>query len=862
METRTFEIELDGLIKMLAKHLYADPDVFLREMLQNAHDSIVGRSEREGEAAPGGRIQIDLSRTDRTISITDNGSGLTRLEIIDYLATIGRSGTNELRLDLEGRGRTVELIGQFGIGLLSAFVVASRVDVVTRSASDKGFRWRSDGGKEYFLEESSRDAIGTTVTLYLREEYAHYLDEGLIRRIVRRYADFIGIPIHLSGDEHPCNAIVAPWHRSHSSEMERKLKNLEFWTMRFLSEQPLHIFEVDEAFEWIESGPPGTARHGRVHGVLAITDLHIPGVNARGTVDLYIQRMFINAGNRDILPGWAKFIQGVVECNELAPNAARDNVVRNEVLSAVQAVLAKRITDELTGLSRDDRARFIEIMKWHRYHVLAMAVQVQHEDFFRAIADLVPLECGEDSATIPEYLANAPRRTDGMPIIYYITEVGSAAQYQLLSSARGIRVFDCATGFAQLFLERYVETWPGSAQLVRFDIAGADAVFTPVSGSDRIPFSKIEEAYRTLFPEAAFTLQISRFSPLEIPALLTEPGGSEHRREIDDMVSDPRVPNTYREVLKRFASSTPVQMTLHLNADNPVILRLSAQADLDDPVSHSALRSLYYNAMLLHTSGALRGETMQRIFGEQNRTIELMLAKAEENCDLRSALTVRETELAEARAEGSGGLTAYVSCFVALPFSDKRAANLYGALKAVLEDAPYCWQVVRADDTVEHPGLWENLRTKMIRAHCFVAIITGDNPNVMIEVGRMEALSRPILLLQYDSNARVPSDLAGRLYEVVPDSNAESIQRHIHEILERQEAFRAQHGNLFLSETLLTRGGLGDEVSRTLARAFSTCSRLLAADPAEVSAQLGIPVALVRAAQEITTNVVVRSEGR
>lgn len=862
METRTFEIELDGLIKLLAKNLYAEPDVFLREMLQNAHDSIVGRKVNDGAAAPAGRIAIDLSPADQTISITDNGSGMTREEIIKYLATIGKSGTNELRLDLEGRGRTVELIGQFGIGLLSAFIVASKVEVVTKSASDNAFQWKSDGGREYTIEESNRDTIGSTVTLYLRGEYEHYLDESLIRRIIRRYADFIGIPIHLDGDEQPCNAVIAPWRLSHSSEIERKIKNVEFLATRFLSEQPLHIFEVDEALEWTEPNRPGTVRHGHVHGILAITDMHIPDVNARGTVDLYSQRMFINAGNRDILPGWAKFIQGVIECSELTPNAARDNVVRNEVLSAVQAVLAKRITNELTTLSRDDRPRFIEIMKWHRYHVLAMAVQVQHEDFFRAIANLVPLECGEDSITIPEYLAIAPRRTDGMPIIYYITEVGSAAQYQLLSSARGIRVFDCATGFAELFLERYVETWPGMAQLVRFDIAGTDKVLTPVSGPDRIPFLRIEEEYRALFPDSSFTLQISRFSPSEIPVLLTEPGGSEHRRKIDDMASDPRVPNPYREILKRFASSTPLQMTLHLNADNPAIQRLSARPDLDDPVARSALGSLYFNAMLLHTSGALRADTMQRIFSEHNRTIEIMLTKADENSELRTALTVCETERDQAHTKGGAGLTAHVSCFVALSFSDKRAADLYAALKAVLEDAPYCWQVTRADDSVEHPGLWDNLRSKMSRAHCFVAIITGDNPNVMIEVGRMEALNRPILLMQHDSHAPVPSDLAGRLYEVVPDGDAESLRRHIHAILERQETFRAQRGDLFLSETLLLHGGLGDEVSRTLARAFPTCERLLAADPAEVSAQLALPVALVRAAQEITINVLARSEGR
>ncbi len=859
-ENRTFQIHLAGLIEILAKNLYSEPDVFLREMLQNAHDSIISRRERPESAAPDGRIRITCNQADATISIDDNGSGLTREEIIKYLATIGRSGTNDLRLDLEQRGRTVELIGQFGIGLLSAFIVAWRVDIITNSGSGPAFLWRCDGGHEYLIEEGHREDVGTTVILHLREQYKHYLQEEEIRRIVRRYADFIGIPIYLGSEQQPCNAIVAPWDLPHEREAMRTAALTEFWVKRFTTERPLHVFGVDEPITWHDSAT-GKTRVGRVRGVLGITDRHIPDVNVRGTVDLYIQRMFINASNRDVLPEWAKFIQGVVECNELTPNAARDNAIRNAALGAVESALGKRITAELEGLSRVDRARFVQIMRWHRYHTLAMAAQVKHEDFFVAIADLVPLNCGNDLLTIPEYLAIAPQLPDDKPVIYYLTEPHSSRQYEFLADARGIRVFDCSSIFAQVFLERYVEKWPERAKLARFDIADAEGVFTSVQGTERTPFLRVEGAYRALFPDTSFVPQISRFRPRDIPALLAMAKGSEALTEIDDLVNDPTVPPRYKEVLERFARSSPVPMTLHLNADNPAIQRLAARPDVHDAVSRSVLTSLHYNALLLHGSSTLAGEAIQRIFNQQNRAIEQMLDLADDRSELLAKLAAREVELAATRDE-DGGLTSYVSCFVAMPYTDQRAKRLYDALKRVLEDVPYCWQVSRADDSVELPGLWDNLRSKLTRSHCFIAIITDENPNVMIEVGRMEALGSPLLLLQQDEHGRLPTDLAGRLYEVIPDGDPLALRQRVQGVLDRQKTFCARQGEAFLSETLLSAQGLGEEVARLLSRAYTTCRRLTEADPGTDAVQLGLAAELLTAAQAIARAALARAESR
>jgi molecular chaperone HtpG len=171
-----------------------------------------GRSSRGEAELPAPRIQIAVNRGAETIEAHDNGSGLARAEIDDYLSTIGRSGAEELRQRIQeaDRSRAVELIGQFGIGLLSAFIVAERVTLVTKAPGRPALRWESRGGQRYTVEPAQRSMVGTTVTLHVRPAHTRYLDRDRLRAIVRAYADFISVPVYLDDDAEPTNAVTAP----------------------------------------------------------------------------------------------------------------------------------------------------------------------------------------------------------------------------------------------------------------------------------------------------------------------------------------------------------------------------------------------------------------------------------------------------------------------------------------------------------------------------------------------------------------------------------------------------------------------------------------------------------------------------
>lgn len=859
MSEHDVKFEIEGLITLLAQNLYADPDVFLREMIQNAHDSIVKRKALAGErgdtSVPAGKIEI-VPIAPRSLRIVDNGAGLTEKEIHDFLATIGRSGTRELKelLRTSAHDTAVELIGQFGIGLLSAFVVAERVEITTKPEGGPALRWISAGGKQYQVEPAERASTGTDVTLVLRPQSSRYLDPERLRGIVRRYADFIGMPIVIGDETSPANAIDAPWHKTYRTPDERHTAFHAYWEERFEKEHSLEVLVVDEPITVPDPQKEGAYVDGRVRGVLAITDRHMPDVNTRGMVDVYIARMFIAQGHRDLLPTWARFIQGVIECDVLTPNAARDDVIKNAAVTAVRDALGRRVLAWLTELSEKKPARFVEIMRWHAYHVLAMAVQDEHEGFFRTVADLVPLESDSGPLALREYLAAAPL-TDGKRTVFYVTERGAATQYYVLCRARGIRVINAAEPFAERFLERYASTWPERVRLSRIDVAGSDAIFHKVDDSDpnRERYRDLEAEYGRIFPDFHCIAKVSRFHPADLPAVLTESRDQKTRREMEEVAANVVLPTFIRGLVGDFLKGGREPLLLHLNAENPTIQRLASRTTLRDKVTHHALTSLYNNALML-LSRTITPDNIQIMFRQYNEVIDQMLALSDERGSLLAEKAALEARVRQVEVPPSSQQRArWVTCFVAMPFVDPAVQPVFEALKAVLEDIPYGWQVVRADSVAKAGKLDENVRQHMAQAHCFVAEISAENPNVMIEVGLMLATRRPILLLRRDDvTTELPADLKGSLYAKHAGEGPALVARLRKEI-QGHPLFTAQEGDKKLSVTILSaagRGDLSERVIQKIAGGFETCRDFLDANVGQTAERLELNGKMVEAAQE------------
>jgi molecular chaperone HtpG len=359
-ETLGFQTEVRQLLKLMIHSLYSNKEIFLRELISNASDAAdklrfeaLAQPELLGEDELA--IHINVDKEKRLLSVTDNGIGMSREELIDNLGTIARSGTAEFLEQMTGdQQHDAQLIGQFGVGFYSAFIVADKVTVDTRRAgADQAVRWESDGQGEFTIEDIELEERGTRVTLHLKDDEAEFAEPYRIESLIRKYSDHIGfkVSLHTAGEEETkiVNSATALWTRSRTDVSEDEYK--EFY--KYLS----HDFT-----------DPLTWSHNRVEGKREYTSLlYIPSAapfdlwnrEAPRGLKLYVQRVFIMDDAEQFLPLYLRFVKGVVDSSDLPLNVSRELLQQNPELTAMRSALTKRVLDMLGKLAKgDDYAKF------------------------------------------------------------------------------------------------------------------------------------------------------------------------------------------------------------------------------------------------------------------------------------------------------------------------------------------------------------------------------------------------------------------------------------------------------------------------------------------------------------------------
>ncbi len=369
-ETLGFQTEARQLLHLMIHSLYSNREIFLRELISNASDAIdkLRFAALEDDAILEGdadyAIRVALDKDARTITISDNGVGMTRQEVIDNLGTIARSGTAAFLESLTGdQKKDSQLIGQFGVGFYSAFIVAERVEVHTRKAGEPagaGVLWESHGEAEFSIEDRPREARGTAITLYLKEDCGEFADEWRVRSVIKKYSDHISVPVMMAktgdpGDEEAesgadgsepawetVNEATALWTRSRSDVSDDEYK--AFYK------------HVSHDFE-----DPLTWSHNRVEGKLDYTSLlYVPRrapfdlwnrEGARG-LKLYVQRTFIMDDAEQFLPLYLRFVKGVIDSNDLPLNVSREILQQDPAVDSMRGALTKRVLDMLGKLAK------------------------------------------------------------------------------------------------------------------------------------------------------------------------------------------------------------------------------------------------------------------------------------------------------------------------------------------------------------------------------------------------------------------------------------------------------------------------------------------------------------------------------
>ena len=448
-----FQLHLPGLLKVLAEHLYSTQRVGIRELIQNAHDSCVRRAIEQPQ--PGYRPRIDLTVAPKscTLRVADNGSGLTEEEINTYLTVIGRGYTRELRdrLATDDPVMSRELIGQFGIGFLSAFLLALEVTVETRSADGPALRWFSAGNEEFELTSGDRSETGTTVELHLKPSALFLLHEQNLIDVVGEYADFLPTPIHVHGSEVPANLGTPPWDEPDADEACRR-----YIRKRFSEADPLWVLQLHD----------GTIDLGHdtftvpLRGFLFVPAESVASIKEYGNVAVYIRGMAICDADKDLLPPWARFVRGVIDCPSLQPTASREAVHQDDAFESVQRLIANQLSVGLHKLQVCDPDTWHRIAFGHGDVIMGWASK--DEEFFRMVADSVPLRTSRGRLTLPDYL----RESCG--VIYYTTRELGSLQSKLLAEARDVPAIDASWFAVPTFLEHYAELHP-EVRLVQLD---------------------------------------------------------------------------------------------------------------------------------------------------------------------------------------------------------------------------------------------------------------------------------------------------------------------------------------------------------------------------------------------------------
>lgn len=474
-ETRGFQSEVKQLLQLMIHSLYSNKEIFLRELISNASDAadklrfkaLSNPALYEGDGDLRVRVSFDADKG--TITISDNGIGMTREQVIDHLGTIAKSGTKEFLTALgQDQAKNSQLIGQFGVGFYSAFIVADKVTVKTRAAgevTDKGVLWESAGEGEYSVADIEKKSRGTDVILHLREDEKEFLNEWRLREIIGKYSDHIGLPVEMLTKEYDDEG------KECGEKWEKINKSDALWTR---SKNDVSDEEYKEFYKHLshDFADPVTWAHNKVEGNQTYTSLlYVPAKapwdlfnrEYKHGLKLYVQRVFIMDNAEQFMPNYLRFMCGLIDSNDLPLNVSREILQDNKITAALRKALTKRSLQMLEKLAKYDAEKYLQF--WKEFGLVLK--EGPAEDFANkeTIAKLLRFasthnDSSEQTASLEDYIS---RMKAGQKAIYYIT----ADSYVAAKNSPHLELFN-KKSIEVLLLSDRIDEWMLS-YLTEFD---------------------------------------------------------------------------------------------------------------------------------------------------------------------------------------------------------------------------------------------------------------------------------------------------------------------------------------------------------------------------------------------------------
>ncbi|WP_050537816.1 molecular chaperone HtpG [Yersinia mollaretii] len=481
-ETRGFQSEVKQLLHLMIHSLYSNKEIFLRELISNASDAadkLRFRALSHPELFEGDgelRVRLSFDKEKRTLTLSDNGIGMSREEVIDNLGTIAKSGTKAFLESIgSDQAKDSQLIGQFGVGFYSAFIVADKVTVRTRAAgapADAGVFWESEGEGDYTIADITKEERGTEITLHLREGEDEYLDDWRLRSVISKYSDHIALPVEVQSKNEEDGTIT--WEKINKAQA--------LWTCNKadITDDEYKAFYKHIAHDFTD---PLIWSHNRVEGKQEYTSLlYIPAQapwdmwnrDHKHGLKLYVQRVFIMDDAEQFMPNYLRFVRGLIDSNDLPLNVSREILQDSRVTQNLRSALTKRVLQMLEKLAKDDAEKYQQF--WQQFGMALKEGPAEDGSNKETIAKLLRFasthtDSSAQTVSLEEYVS---RMTEGQEKIYYIT----ADSYAAAKNSPHLELFR-KKGIEVLLLSDRIDEWMMS-YLTEFD----GKIFQSVSKAD------------------------------------------------------------------------------------------------------------------------------------------------------------------------------------------------------------------------------------------------------------------------------------------------------------------------------------------------------------------------------------------
>jgi molecular chaperone HtpG len=613
-ETLGFQSEVKQLLDLVINSLYSNREIFLRELVSNASDAIeklrfnaLSNHDLYG-GDPELAIDIDFDAEARTVTLRDNGVGMSREDVINNLGTIARSGTREFFGTLSGDARTdSQLIGQFGVGFYAAFIVADKVSVSSRRAdlpASAGVRWTSEGRGEFTVEDIEQTARGTEIVLHLKEDAGEFADNWRLRGLIRKYSDHIAAPIRMpSTDEkstewETVNSATALWLRSKQEIPEEDYKAF----YKHVS----HDFE--DPLAWVHTKAEGKLEYTSLFFIPGRAPFDLYDRDSRHGVKLYVQRVFIMDDAEQILPRYLRFMRGVVDTRDLPLNVSREILQRNKVIDTIRAASSKKILGLLEGLGEEEFGTF-----WGMFGRVLKEGVIEDQANQERVAKLLRFASTHDDLESPKVSLTdyVGRMKEGQKAIYYLT----AENFASAKSSPHLEVFR-ARGIEVLLLTDPVDEWVVQ-HLLNFDGTPLKSI---LHGNLELPGEEekaaAEDDTADQPPVLARMQQVldGKVKTVKASRRLTNSPACLVADEFDMGVN-------LQRILKSAGQEIPsTQRILEINLEHPLLKRLTEE---QDEGRFTTLATVVYEQAVLAEGGRLEDAA-----GFVRRMNELLLASA------------------------------------------------------------------------------------------------------------------------------------------------------------------------------------------------------------------------------------------